>query len=226
MKRFRVAILASGSGTTAEAFIRTVQREAYPIDVTCAVSNNKTAGIFDRVAQLNAEFGLHIETAVINSSQPASKEPLVHGQQTEAEQSAILTLLEEHSVDLVLLLGYMKRIGPLLLQAYGWQPGYTSIYQARMLNTHPGLLPATIGTHGLGTQEFTLAQGMTEGGQTLHVVSDAYDTGPTVVEHRVPVEPGETAESFFARVQAVEKQHITADVMAFMQAQENYQKEA
>lgn len=84
MKRFRVAILASGSGTTAEAFIRTVQHEDYPIEVALVVSNNKTAGIFDRVAQLNAEFGLHIETAVINSSQPASKEPLVHGQQTEA----------------------------------------------------------------------------------------------------------------------------------------------
>lgn len=226
MNATRIAILASGSGSTAEAFVRETQRRGYALDIRLIISNNPDAFVLERAKNLNAELGLSMETAVINShTRPAAK-PIVHGEQTEEEQAALLSLLRKHDIDLVLLLGYMKRVGQNLLDAYGWLPAYTSVYQARMLNTHPGLLPQTIGTHGRGTQEFTLEKGMPEGGQTLHVVAAEYDTGPTVAEHRVPVEANDTPDTLFARVQAVEKEHIAADTTAFVEAQQNYRKES
>ncbi len=223
MSDTRIAIFASGSGSTAEAFLRSVYAQKYPLQSTLIVTNNPNALVLQRAEQLNAELGLGLVTAVVNSHTQAAAHPIIRGEQTEEEQRAIVSLLAQHRTDLVLLLGYMKRIGQTILEPYGWLPHYTSVYQARMLNTHPGLLPATVGTHGRGTQEFTLTQGMAEAGQTLHAVAAEYDTGPTVAEHRVPVQPNDTPDSLFARVQAAEKQYLAADVMAFVTAQKEYQ---
>ncbi|QQS18742.1 hypothetical protein IPL68_01525 [Candidatus Saccharibacteria bacterium] len=218
MRPYRIARLASGSGSTAEAFIRSVQANAMPIEIPLVISNNKDAYILERVKNLNDELGLVIQTAIINSRTQSSDEKIVHGQQTEAEQDAILDMLQTNDIDLVLLLGYVKLVGPKLIAAYGWRPEYTSVYQSHMLNTHPGLLPKSIGTHGLGTQQFVLDNKQREAGQTLHVVSAEYDKGPIIAENRVPVKMDDTAESLFARVQATEKAHIAADVMSFLEA--------
>ena len=222
MKRAAIAILASGSGSTAEAFIRNVQTQNYPLNVRLVICNNPDAFVFERIKHLNSELNLNITSVVVNGHTQAAERPPLHGQQTDEEQMAILELLQKHNIDCVLLLGYMKRVGTRLISRYGWLPEHTSIYQCRMFNTHPGLLPQTIGTHGLGTQEYTLAQGMTEAGQTLPAVAHEYDTGPTVAEHRVVVEPDDTAETLFARVQTAEKEHIASDIMTFLTAQEEY----
>lgn len=224
MKRARVAILASGSGTTAESFIRDCTTRSYPLSVGLVICNNPDAYILTRIEKLNAELGLHTHTAIINSQTQPTAKPITKGHQTAEEQAAILALCTQYNIDLVLLLGYMKLVGPEVVATYGWKPEYTSIYQAHMLNTHPGLLPDTIGTHGLGTQAFTLSSSLKEGGQTLHIASSTYDTGPTVAEHRVPVEADDTPESLFARVQTAEKAHIAADVAAFITAQQEYNK--
>lgn len=221
----RIAIFASGSGSTAEAFIRDAFTKQYPLSTVLLVCNNPNAFVLERIYKLNAELGLAISSLVINSHIPKSQDEIVHGQQTDTEQQSILQALTDHKVDLVLLLGYMKRIGPKLLAIYGWSPGCKSVYETHMLNTHPGILPETVGTHGLGTQEFTLAKGLRMGGQTLHAVSAEYDMGPVIAEHRVPIEPGDSAESLFARVQTIEKQHIADDVLGFIQAQQQYRKE-
>lgn len=224
MKYYRIAILASGSGSTAEALITDLYKRQYPCKVALIICNNPKAFIFSRIRKLNTTLGLGIKAVTISSHQPGSNDPIVAGRQTPSEQEAILALLEQYSIDLVLLLGYMKMIGERIINAYGWLPAYSSVYQARMLNTHPGLLPATIGTHGLGTQSFVLTQGLREAGQTLHVVGDAYYTGPTVAEHRIIVASDDTAETLFARVQAIEKNHIANDVMAFLEASRKYKE--
>lgn len=222
MNKTRVAILASGSGSTAETFIRNGLQHTYPYEVVLLICNNPDAFVLTRIRQLNEELGLHIETVVINSHTQSAATPAKKGHQTVEEQAAILSQLQRFDIDLVLLLGYMKLVGAQLIDAYGWRPEFSSVYEARMLNTHPGLLPDTIGTHGLGTQEFTLAKGLRDAGQTLHIASSTYDTGPTVVEHRLPVEPDDTPESLFARVQTAEKAHIAADIAAFITNQQHY----
>lgn len=225
MSKAAVAILASGSGSTAEALIRAVQGQDYPYEIRLVVTNNPDAFVLKRIESLNDEFGLNIETAVISSSTQSSLKPPVHGEQTAEEQATLIKIFEKYHIDLVVLLGYMKRIGTQLTDTYGWQTDFKSIYQARMLNTHPGLLPETKGLYGIHVQEAVVERRLPEAGQTLHVVADAYDEGPTVAEHRIPVEPGESAEALFDRVQQTEKAHIAADIADFIQAQSKFQEE-
>lgn len=224
MSKTAIAILASGSGTTAEAFIRHMITEQYDFTVPLMVSNTTSAGVFNRIAQLNGELGLDIQTELINGrTHPAAIDEQVEpSYQTLAEQQALLDVFQAHDIKLVLLLGFMKHISGRIVDTYGWLPEYTSIYQARMLNTHPGLLPATKGLFGIHVQEAVLRQVVPQAGQSLHMVAAGYDEGPTVFEHHVPVKPGETAEELFSRVQLTEKAHIASDIASFIAAQQHF----
>jgi phosphoribosylglycinamide formyltransferase 1 len=111
--------------------------------------------------------------------------------------AAILEELRCHEVDLVLLLGYLKRLGPLT----------TAAYRGRILNTHPALLPrhGGKGMFGARVHEAVLAARETETGVTVHLVDEHYDHGDIVAQCRVPVEQGDTVESLSARV--LEREH-------------------
>lgn len=220
----KIAILASGEGTTAEAFIRATQNHEVDASVVHVICNRQNAGIFKRIDDLNNEYGLAIKTSLISSkTHPAEEGELVmKGGQTRAEEAAIADILREADLDLIVLMGYLRLMGPRLVEEFGWQAAYTSPYQAMMLNSHPGLLPETAGTYGIYTQQLTIEQGMPFGGQTLHVVSSGYDDGPTIAEHKVTVEPDDTAQSLFDRVQITEKKYLPGDIQAFMEGRETY----
>ena len=111
---------------------------------------------------------------------------------------AILAELRRHDVDLVLLLGYMKLLGPRT----------TSAYRGRILNTHPALLPryGGRGMYGARVHEAVLAARDTETGVTVHLVDEEYDHGEIVAQCRVCVEPGDTVETLSARV--LEREHV------------------
>lgn len=220
----RFAILASGEGTTAEAFIRACTAghvDAEPVLIIC---NKENAGIFGRVQRLNEELGISVATQLINGRQypPAADEAVQPGAQTLAEEAAILKALEENQIDIVLLAGYLRRIGPRLIAAYGWSPDSPSPFDTRMLNTHPGLLPETKGLWGIHVQEHVIEAGLPFAGQTLHAVAENYDEGPIIAEHQLPVMSGEDAESLFERVKALEKQSLPADIQAFIRARARY----
>jgi phosphoribosylglycinamide formyltransferase-1 len=220
----RIAVLASGGGTTVEAFIRAGQTGKINVDVELVIVSRRAAGVFDRIKALNAEYGLNIRTILINhQTHPAAHtEHVGRGDQTSGEEAAILAALLGGNFDLAALMGYMKRVGPNLIQAFGWLPEYTSLFQARMVNTHPGLLPDTKAFHGQEIQQYVLDHHLPYGGQTLHVVSEKYDDGPIIAEHKVPVEPGDTAETLFARVQAAEKNYLPGDIEDFIKARQAY----
>jgi phosphoribosylglycinamide formyltransferase-1 len=220
----RIAVLASGGGTTVEAFVRADQAGEINVAVGLVIVSRSDAGVFKRIEDLNKEFGLNIKTALINhkTNPPAEGEHVLKGCQTAAEEQAILNLLDGSSFDLVALMGYMKRIGPRLIHEYGWRDDYTSIFQARMVNTHPGLLPDTKGFFGESIQQYVLDHHLPYAGQTFHVVADEYDAGPVITEHKVPVEPGDTSEKLFARVQATEKDYLPRDLEDFIKARRAY----
>jgi phosphoribosylglycinamide formyltransferase-1 len=222
--RLRIAVLASGGGTTVEAFIRADQRKEINVSVDLVIVSREQAGVLDRIKDLNEEFGLSIRTVVINArTHPAQdSEGVQPGYQTAAEEQAILNQLKNGNFDLIALMGYMKKIGPNLIQEFGWVPKYTSIFQAKMTNTHPGLLPDTKGFYGENIQKYVLEHNLPYGGQTLHVVAEEYDAGPVIAEHKVPVEPGDTSETLFARVQAIEKQYLPKDIEDFIKARIAY----
>jgi phosphoribosylglycinamide formyltransferase 1 len=222
----RIAILASGGGTTAEAFIRAAHEGIVNAEVGMIIVSRSDAGIFDRIAALNEELGLNIPCRLVSrrSFPEAPGEVVGRGYQTVAEEAEILRLLTEGNFDLIALMGYMKRIGPTIIKAFGWVPEYTSMYQAKMLNTHPGLLPDTKGFYGEQIQAYVLDKGLPYGGQTVHLVSEDYDDGPIIAEHRVTVEPNDTSETLFARVQAAEKHYLPLDIDAFLTARLAYTK--
>jgi phosphoribosylglycinamide formyltransferase-1 len=221
----RIAVLASGGGTTVEAFIRAAQRGEINVDVELVICSREGAGVFQRIDDLNAEFDRHIDCILINQkTHPAAhSEHVDKGYQAAGEEAAILAALLGGSFDLVALMGYMKHVGPNLVQAFGWLPEYTSVFQARMVNTHPGLLPDTKAFYGEQIQQYVLERHLPYAGQTLHAVSEKYDDGPIIAEHKVPVKPDDTAASLFTRVQEVEKKYLPGDIEAFIKARQAYQ---
>lgn len=194
--RPRIAILASGSGTTAEALIHATQNGVLNADVCLVITNKPDAGILQKVERFNA-MGLNIKSLVIN----ATTHPGIagKGEQTPAEAQAIYDAITSASVDLVLLLGYLRKVVEPLLSL-------------RILNTHPGLLPATRGLHGEGVQQFVIDNHHEFTGQTLHEVIAEYDSGRVIAEHKLPVLPADTVDSLNASVQLMEKAYISVDV--------------
>lgn len=224
MARPTIAILASHQGSTAEAFIRAgVNDTTLPL-VSLIICNNRTAGIGRRIAGLNAELGSNIKINIINglTHPPAADEKVYPGRQTAAEERAILEALEAGSFAAVVLMGYMKKTGLKLINRYGWRSEYSDIYQASMLNTHPGLLPFSKGFYGINLQQHVLDNHNAESGQTLHIAAENYDEGPVIAEHKVAVEPGDTAESLFRRVQLTEKRYLPGDVAEFVRGRQQY----
>lgn len=110
----------------------------------------------------------------------------------EMEDQAILRTLRAHDVDTVILAGYMKRLGPLTLQAY----------RGRILNIHPALLPkfGGQGMYGKRVHEAVLRAGETVTGVTVHVVDELYDHGRILAQCKVPVLVGDTIDSLAERV--------------------------
>lgn len=216
MSRPKIAILASGSGTTAEAFIVASSTGKIEAEVGLVICSKKTAGIFDRVEKLNAEYGLNIKCIHIGKENYPNPND---------EENALLNMLSTDKFDLIALMGYMRKIGPNIVSKYGWRSDYASPYQAMMLNTHPGLLPESAGMYGRNVQQYTLDVGLPFGGQTLHVVSEEYDEGPVIAEHKVTVEPEETADTLFAKVQDVEKKYLPEDIDNFIKDRRKYLEE-
>jgi len=110
----------------------------------------------------------------------------------DALDRAMVEALTSHGAELVLLAGYMKKIGPKVLSAY---PG-------RILNIHPALLPdfGGGGMYGSRVHQAVIASGARESGASVHLVDAEYDHGRVLTQARVPVMPGDTAETLAARV--------------------------
>jgi phosphoribosylglycinamide formyltransferase-1 len=220
--RPKIAILASGSGSTTESIIHATQNGVLHADVCLVVSNNETAVVFERVKRMNTQYNLNIQTIHINGVTHPEGIGL-KGEQTLSESAAITAATKNANVDLILLLGYMKKVRGDLLQEYGGLPHHTSIYQARMINTHPGPLPESAAQFGRGVQQIILDTNLGYSAQTLHVVTDEYDMGQTVAVHRVPVLSSDTSDTLFDSVQLTEKAYLPVDVEIFLNEQASFQ---
>ncbi len=219
-----VAILASGNGTTAEAFIEATQDGRVAAAVGLVVCNNppEKAGIYARIDKLNQRYGLDIE--VVEISGRTHPQGNVGRGQTLAESAAICERVVTDGFQLVALMGYLKILRGDLVEQYGWQPSFESLYQARILNTHPGPLPETADTYGIHASERVLELGMPTSRHTVHVVGSGIDRGPIYREHAVAVKNDDSAQSLFERVQTVEKAALPLDIHDFLQEQVAYQK--
>ena len=153
------------------------------------ISNNRSAQVLRRAESAN------IPGYCLNGD--------THPESEELDR-AILELLRRHEVDLVVLTGYLKRVGPETLAAYG----------GRTINIHPSLLPrhGGQGMYGLRVHEAVLAAGDRFTGVTVHYVTADYDQGAVLAQRTVPVKPGDTPESLAERVLVVEHELLVETV--------------
>jgi phosphoribosylglycinamide formyltransferase-1 len=112
---------------------------------------------------------------------------------------ALATAIAEHEPDLVVSAGFMKIVGPAVLDAFG----------GRLINTHPALLPAFPGAHAVRD---ALAAGVSVTGSTVHLVDAGVDTGPVLAQREVPVEPGDDEARLHERIKIVERQLLVETV--------------
>lgn len=111
--------------------------------------------------------------------------------QRQAFERTAAAALRETGVELIVLAGFMR-----ILSA-----PFVTAHAGAILNIHPSLLPKYPGLH---THRRALAAGEREHGATVHFVTAELDSGPRVLQSRIPVLPGDTEESLSARVQATE----------------------
>lgn len=117
-----------------------------------------------------------------------------------------LARLARHHVDLVVLAGYLKLV----------PAGVISAYRGRILNIHPALLPdfGGPGMYGHHVHEAVVRSGVPFSGATVHLVDEEYDRGAILGQARVPVLPGDTADTLAARVLGAEHRLLPAVVLA------------
>jgi len=187
----RIGVLASGEGTTLQSIIDACAQGRINGRVEAVISNNSGSGALRRAAAAG------VETFHLSSVTHSSGESL---------DAAICGALQGARADVIFLAGYMKRLGARTLAAF----------PARILNTHPALLPKFGGQGMFGDRVFeaVLAAGESESGASVHLVDGEYDTGVVVRQERVPILPGDTVESLKARVQACEREAVVTTLAA------------
>ena len=186
----RLAIFASGAGTTAQAVIDACAAGRIDGEVVLIVANNAGAAVLERAAA----------AGIASRHLSARTDP-----DPQALEQAMIDALRDAGATHVLLAGYMKKLGPRLVAAYA----------GRVYNTHPALLPAYggRGMYGDRVHAAVLADRQARSGATVHLVTDDYDAGPIVAAVEVPVLAGDDVGSLGERVRAAERE-LVVEVLA------------
>ena len=174
--RRRLAILISGRGSNLQAFIDAFPAGSLDGDIALVVSNNPDAPGLAKAAAAG------IATACVDHRDYGTREDF------DAALASTVTAAEP---DVVVLAGFMRILTSVFLTPF----------TGRLLNVHPSLLPKY---PGLNTHQRALDAGDSEAGVTVHFVTQELDGGPPVLQARVPVDSGDTAETLAEKVLAEE----------------------
>ncbi|MFO7592770.1 MAG: phosphoribosylglycinamide formyltransferase [Pseudomonadota bacterium] len=175
-KRLPIVVLISGSGSNLQSIIDASQRDL-PVDIRAVISNRADAYGLTRAREAG------IATAVLDHKEYPDR---------ESYDEALQELIDSYRPKLVVLAGFMRILSD----------DFVRHYEGRMMNIHPSLLPKYRGLH---THARAIEAGDAEAGCTVHFVTPELDSGPTIIQARVPVLEGDTPESLAARV--LEQEH-------------------
>ncbi|HTZ74175.1 MAG TPA: phosphoribosylglycinamide formyltransferase [Candidatus Aquilonibacter sp.] len=168
----KIGVLLSGRGSNFEALAEAVAKERLPnAEIALVLSNRENAPGLDRAR----------ERGIAARAIPSK------GLEREAYDKLVVAALQEKSVDLVCLAGYMRLISPY----------FVAEFPNRILNIHPSLLPAF---PGLEAQRQALEHGAKITGCTVHFVDENLDAGPIVMQAAVRIEDADTVESLSERI--------------------------
>ncbi|HXQ16302.1 MAG TPA: phosphoribosylglycinamide formyltransferase [Caulobacteraceae bacterium] len=177
--RLKLGFLASNNGSGMRAILAAIAAGELDAEARLAISNRRDAPALTCAA----------EQGVATRFVPTKLDP-------ERADAEIAAALQAAGVELVVLSGYLRRLGPTTLSAYA----------GRVLNVHPALLPkfGGPGMYGRRVHEAVAAAGDAVSGATVHVVDEEYDHGPAVAQIEVPLTPGDDAAAIEAKVTAAE----------------------
>ena len=189
MKKVRLGVLVSGSGTNLQAILDAAESGAIDAEVAVVISNQPEARALERARAAG------VPTQVISHRDFPDRATF---------DGRVVAALCEADAAYVVLAGFMRLVTPVLLDAFPW----------RVINIHPALLPAFPGVHA---QRQALAYGVKIAGCTVHFVDAGTDSGPVIAQAAVPVLDGDTEESLGARILAEEHRLLVSVLGAVAQ---------
>jgi phosphoribosylglycinamide formyltransferase 1 len=177
----RCAVFASGGGSNFGALLDRKQTGDLHVDFVLFIGNNSAAPAFER-ARKHGVPALHLAPSRFTTE--------------EAYAEKLESVLREHRVELIVLAGYMKKLPLRVIQDY----------RHRIVNIHPGLLPAFggKGLFGIHVHEAVIAYGAKVTGVTVHFVDEEYDHGPIILQRTVDVLDTDDPHTLAERVLKVE----------------------
>lgn len=172
-----LVVFASGNGSTLQAIIDAIKENRLDAKINLVVSNNKNAFALERAKEAG------IPTYIISSKKMIDMD------------EELFAVLGNYDIDLIVLAGYLRMIGPKLLGKY------------KIINTHPSLLPkfGGKGMHGMHVHQAVIDSKEKISGVTVHFVNSEYDRGDIIRQTTVEVLDTDDADSLSAKVQAAEK---------------------
>jgi phosphoribosylglycinamide formyltransferase 1 len=177
VSRFRIAVLASGTGTNLQAILDQLHgRDG--IEVACVVSNKAGTKALERAREAA------IETGVFERSEHPDR---------ASRDAAMADWLGDRQVDLIVLAGYMELLSE----------EFVGRFRNRIVNVHPALLPAFPGLDAIGQ---ALAHGVRVTGVTVHLVDEGVDSGPIVLQQAITVPYTRDRAQLEKEIQRVEHQ--------------------
>ncbi len=185
----RLGFLASHNGSNMQAIIDACRAGRLAASPVVVISNNADSGALERARNEGIPC-YHLSGRTHPDPEDLDRE--------------IVDVLLKHGVNLTLLAGYMKKVGPVTLATF---PGH-------VLNIHPGLLPdyGGPGMYGRRVHEAVLAAGARTTGATVHVVDAIYDNGPVLAVRKTAVKKSDTVETLARRVLALEHELYTETI--------------
>ena len=187
----RLAILASGSGTNAENIIRFFSTDKR-VEIGLIISNKPDAQVHQRAKDLGIPSFTYAKD-ILNDGKTMAQ------------------LLRNERVDFIVLAGYLAKVPAELIFAY----------PKRILNIHPALLPkfGGKGMYGHHVHEAVIESKQKESGATVHFVDEHFDHGEIILQKKVPVLPGDTADSLAKRILNVEHAIYPAAIKIVLSSQ-------
>ena len=175
----KLGFLASRNGSSARAICEAIRQGDLAAEVCLMVSNKRDAGALTW-AQAEGVPALYV---------PTIADP-------DAADLRLAEAMGDHGVNLIILSGYLRHLGPRTLGAY----------QGRILNIHPGPLPqfGGEGMYGRRVHEAVIAAGVAQSAIVIHGVDEVYDRGPEIARRWVDVAADDTADTLEARITALE----------------------
>lgn len=175
-----IAIFVSGSGSNCENIIQYFQHNKQ-VHIALVVSNRSDAYALVRAKKLN------VPTAVLSKADFNNKDK-------------VLKLMADYRIDFIVLAGFLLMIPDWLI----------SVYQRRMINLHPALLPkfGGMGMYGHHVHEAVRKANETETGMTVHWVSTVCDGGEIIAQFRTPITPDDTPDDIADKEHILEMEHF------------------